>query len=152
MLHTIWVLNIISFYFHHTLKCYLKNPKHCSVKMKACILTVSLNHIFFASSHLSAGSSWTVTTVKLNYTVSGMKTHSMTIYLPPPLFLCITSPKELCPQNDNVILAVTHTIAFQPCKKESLGESLGVSVICFLMCQWILTSTSQNHKNFDFSP
>lgn len=100
--------------------------------MKACILTVSLNHIFFTSSHLSAGSSWTVTTVKLNYSVSGMKNHSVTIYLLPPLFLCITSARKLCPPNDNAIIAVTHTIAFQPCKKESPGKSLGVSVICFL--------------------
>lgn len=66
----------------------------------------------FASSHLSAGSSWTVTTVRLNYTVSGVKTHSMTIYLSPPLFPCITVPTELCSPNDNVI-AVTHPLAFK---------------------------------------
>lgn len=67
----------------------------------------------FASSHLSASSSWTVTTVKLNYTVSGMNTHSVTIYRLPPRFPCIKSPIELCPPNDNVIVAVTHTFAFQ---------------------------------------
>lgn len=42
-----------------------------------------------------------------------MRTNSTTIYLSPPLFPYITSPTEFCPQNGNVNLAVTHTLAFQ---------------------------------------
>lgn len=41
----------------------------------------------------------------------------MTIYLSPPLFPCITAPTELCPPNDNVIIAVTHFLAFQILQK-----------------------------------
>lgn len=105
-----------------------------------------------ASSRLSAGGSWTVTTLKLKYTYSCVKPNSTTIYLSPPLFPCTTSPAELCPPNGNVILAVAHTLALQTMQEKKPAREFSSPCDLFADVPEAVTSTLGNYKTAWFSP
>lgn len=79
-----------------------------------------------------------------------MKTNSKSIYLSPSLFPCTASPTELCPPNGNIILAVTHTLAFQTLHERKPAREFRSPCDLSADVPKALTSTFWNHKKPKF--